>query len=403
VPQDDSVVKFTFFKQQKILLRRSRGYAPTYISPSLNFSSETVLAMGSKMKSTFTLAYQGNVFISQYLGDLDNFYTQENYQHILQHFLELFQTQPEIILFDKHSGYPSSILGREMAAQLGIPTTAIQHHEAHFAAVLAEHNLIKNTSPILGVVWDGTGIGEDGHIWGGEFFIYQNYQFQRSHHLDYVDFIVGDKMAKEPRISALSFCWGIPKAMPYLKPQFTTVEWLVYNKLLAKGSPLKTASIGRLFDAVAALLGILDKQTYEGEAALLLETKATLYFQENGLNTFFSSYDENKGNFRFKTKDFLNILITDLNRGASIAFIAAHFHYLLVKYIEQEAILQSVQQIAFSGGVFQNGLLVDLLIHHLEGTFNLYFHKAISPNDENISFGQLAWYEIAKKNKHEIP
>ncbi len=398
VPQDDSVVKFTHFKQQKIILRRSRGYAPTYISATLNFSSKTILAMGAMLKSTFSLAHQSNCFVSQYLGDLDNFDTQENYKHTLHHFLNIFQTQPEIILIDKHPQYPSSIYGQELVAQFNLPSSVIQHHEAHFAAILGEHNLVDSQQPILGIIWDGTGLGNDGHIWGGEFFVYQNYQFERRHHLDYVDFILGDKMAKEPRISALSFCWDITEAMPILKEKFSKIEWSIYHKLLEKGSALKTASIGRLFDAVASLVGILDKQTYEGEAAMLLETKALQYYQKNGLSANFSFFDENKDNFNFTTKHILRLLLTDLRQEASKEYIAAHFHFLLVKYIENIAINQNIRQLAFSGGVFQNGLLVDLIIHHLGDKFDLYFHKELSPNDENISFGQLVHYHIKNCN-----
>ncbi len=395
VPQDDSLVKITPFHQQKIILRRSRGYAPTYITPSLNLSSKTIMAMGGQLKSTFALAHQDNTFVSQYLGDLDNYETQENYKHTLHHFLNLIHAQPSIILIDKHIQYASSIYGKEVATQLKIPIKTIQHHEAHFAAVIAEHNLIENKTPILGVIWDGTGLGDDGHIWGGEFFIYQNYQFKRSHHLKYVNFIVGDKMAKEPRISALSFCWDLPDAIPYLEAKFTKMEWSIYNKLLKKGSSLKTSSIGRLFDAVASLLGIMNQQSYEGEAAMLLETVALNYYQKNGLNAFSSSNKENKSNFNFTTKDIFNLLLEDLIQGKSIEFVAAHFHFLLMKHIKKEARTQNVSQIAFSGGVFQNGLLVDLLIHHLGTDFDLYFHKDLSPNDENISFGQLVHYHIS--------
>ena len=394
VPQDDSVVKFTDFKQQKIILRRSRGYAPTYINPKLKVSPTTILTMGAMLKSTFTLTHQSNLFISQYLGDLENFETEQSYQHTINHFLALFKTKPEIILLDKHPQYPSSIYGQALAAQFKLPSRGIQHHEAHFAAILGEHHLIDNQEPILGVIWDGTGLGNDGHIWGGEFFVYQNYQFERRHHLAYVDFILGDKMAKEPRISALSFCWGITEAMPILKEKFSKIEWSIYHKLLEKESALKTSSIGRLFDAIASLVGILDKQTYEGEAAMLLEIKALQYFQKNGLSANFSSFDENKDNFNFTTKDILRLLLADLRQEASTEYIAAHFHFLLVKYIENVAINQNIRQLAFSGGVFQNGLLVDLITHYLGDNFDLYFHKELSPNDENISFGQLVHYHI---------
>ncbi len=394
VPQDDSVVKFTPFKRHKIILRRSRGYAPTYIQQGLRISDTTQVAMGAMLKSTFTLAHQGNVFISQYLGDLEHFDTLENYQRTVKHFLHLFQTQPKVILLDQHPQYVSSIYGKELAEAIQLPTISIPHHEAHFAAILGEHNLVDNATPILGVIWDGTGYGKDGHIWGGEFFVYKNHQFYRKYHLEYVPFIAGNKMPKEPRISALSFCWDIPNALPILKEKFTSTEWGIYNQLLAKDISLKTSSIGRLFDAVASILGILDKQTYEGEAAILLETNATTYFQENGFEFVYSSFDKNKLNFSYTRKQLISLLLADLAAGKSTPYIAAHFHFWLIGYIEQVAITQGTHQIAFSGGVFQNGLLVDLLIHHLGTSCDLYFHQELSPNDENVSFGQLVWWEI---------
>jgi len=149
-----------------------------------------------------------------------------------------------------------------------IPIEKIQHHMAHFGAVLGENNLIYSKAPILGVIWDGTGLGNDNQIWGGEFFKYENYDFLRCHYFDYFDFILSDKMPKEPRVSALSACWEVMGMETIIQDKFTKTEWSIYTKLLAKENPLKTSSVGRIFDAVAALLGILDKQTYEGEAAM---------------------------------------------------------------------------------------------------------------------------------------
>ncbi len=396
VPQDDSVVKFTTFKKHKIILRRSRGLAPTYINPQLELPKKTILATGAMLKSTFSFLHQNNVYLSQYLGDLANFDTQESYEHTIQHFLHLFKTQPEIILTDKHPAYPSSIFGQQLANNLNCPIESIQHHIAHFGAVLGEHNLVHSKTSILGIVWDGTGLGNDKQIWGGEFFRYENYEFVRSHHFDYFDFILGDKMPKEPRISALSACWNVIGMEQFVKEKFTKTEWSIYNKILAKGNPLKTSSVGRIFDAVASLLGILDKQTYEGEAAMQLEQMATQYIKRHGLN-FTSSYFKEKTKYQcIPTKSLMTKIIKDLKDGQSKAFIAAKFHYSLMKLIEMIATNLKIKKIAFSGGVFQNGLLVDLIHHHLSADFDLYFHQQLPPNDENLSFGQLVCYQIAE-------
>ena len=396
IPQDDSVVKFTTFKKHKIILRRSRGLAPTYINPQLGLPKTTILATGAMLKSTFSFLHQNNVYISQYMGDLGHFDTEENYRHTIKHFLNLFKTAPKVILTDKHPEYPATLFGEHLSKDLKIPIHKIQHHIAHFGAVIGEHNLVHSKTPILGVVWDGTGLGDDKQIWGGEFFRYENYEFVRSQHFDYFDFILGDKMPKEPRISALSACWDVLGMEQLLKEKFSKTEWSIYNKILAKENPLKTSSIGRIFDAVASLLGILDKQTYEGEAAMQLEQMATQYFKRHGLN-FPACYFKEKTKYqRIPTKFLMTKIIKDLKDGQPKAFIAAKFHYSLMKLIEIIANNLKIKKIAFSGGVFQNGLLVDLIHHHLSADFELYFHEQLSPNDENISFGQLVCYQIAQ-------
>ena len=201
-------------------------------------------------------------------------------------------------------------------------------------------------------------------------------------------------MPKEPRIAALSACWDITDAKQFLKEKFSNTEWSIYNKILAKENPLKTSSVGRIFDAVASLLGIVDKQTYEGEAAMQLEQLAIQYFKQHGLDFSESYFMEGVYHDRIPTKSLMTHIIKDLKGGKPKAFIAAKFHYSLIKIIELIAIDLKSKKIAFSGGVFQNGLLVDLGMYHLNTDFDLYFHEQLSPNDENISFGQLICYQI---------
>lgn len=394
VPQDDSVIRFSLHKTQKIILRRSRGLAPTYINPDLETGNQRILAMGAMLKSTFCILNQGNVYISQYLGDLGHFDTEQNYEKVLNHLLRLFGEQPELILMDLHPQYPSTLLGAQLAKKLNIKSESVQHHIAHFASIIGEHNLIHIDEPILGVVWDGTGLGTDGQIWGGEFFLYQNYQFQRVNHFEYFDFILGDKMPKEPRISALSVCWEIEGVEKYLREKFSKMEWQIYASMLNKKSGLKTSSVGRLFDAIASVLGLKDKQSYEGEAAILLETLATQHTIEFGLDKlddYLSAKSLEKG---IPTKSLIQNLLQDLSRGTPKAKLAANFHYSLVQSIQRIANDLKIKKVAFSGGCFQNGLLVDLILQYLHTDFELYFHQQLSPNDENISFGQLIYHSI---------
>lgn len=399
VPQDDSVIKFSFFKKEKIIIRRSRGLAPTYINSELKWPDKSILATGAMLKSTFSFLHQRNVYISQYMGDLEHFDTQQNYAQTIEHFFKLFDAQPELILCDKHPEYPSTIFGNNLSKKSSIPLKTIQHHIAHFGAVLGENNLIHNESPILGIIWDGTGLGDDGQIWGGEFFKYDNYHFVRCCHFDYFDFILGDKMPREPRISALSACWGIMGTEDFLKEKFNKTEWQVYAKILAKNNPLKTSSVGRIFDAVASLLGILDKQTFEGEAAMQLEALASGYFKKHGLDFSESYFTEYSDDFRIPTMTLLTNLLLDLKKEKPKDFIAAKFHFSLVQIIKSVAKNSAIKKLAFSGGVFQNSLLVDLIIHHLKPDYELFFHQQLSANDENISFGQLVFHQIEQFNK----
>ena len=151
--------------------------------------------MGAFMKSTFTACHNGNIYISQYLGDLDDFDTQQNYLHTLNHLMRLLRLSPEKIVVDMHSDFLSTQKGKALALTLNIPLVEVQHHIAHFAALIGEHNLIHTEEKVLGVVWDGTGMGNDGNIWGGEFFIYHDYQFERCSHLPYFHHLANDKMA----------------------------------------------------------------------------------------------------------------------------------------------------------------------------------------------------------------
>ncbi|MFD2935153.1 carbamoyltransferase HypF [Spirosoma flavum] len=435
VPQDDSVVRLSPAYRQPIVLRRSRGLAPTVVySPKKKESgagdevnTTTVLAFGASLKSTFACQLRGNIYVSQYIGDLESYDTQTSFRATLDHFLKLFDATPDLILADQHEGYFSTQLAHELATIWGIPIQLVQHHEAHLAAVLAENGLTGD-EPILGVIWDGTGYGTDGQIWGGEFIAYQNSVFNRVCHFDYFDSLLEDKMPREPRLSALSLAHNIPGADTILRVKFTDKEWHLYSKLpelsnevvgclWPMSSPithasvngshaavwpmrahatgknrLKTSSVGRLFDAVTALLGLADQVSYEGEAALLLETHAARYVRAKGY-TGVQSYLPDVTT-QIPTRAVVEGVVRDIQAGQSTDQIAAAFHYTLVQVVAALAQQTGIRQLAFSGGVFQNALLVDWLRHKLEPAHKLYFHHQLSPNDECISFGQIAHYAL---------
>lgn len=397
-PQDDSIIKYSTLKYQKIILRRSRGLAPSYINPSLKLTDETILAMGAMLKSTFAISHKKNIFISQYLGNTDRYEAELNYKNTLSHFDHLLHPEIQCILADKHPNYFTTLYGQELAEKKQIPIHIIQHHKAHFYAILAEHDLMHSSEKILGVIWDGTGLGDDGQIWGGEFFEYKNREVKRIGHLPYFDFILGDKMPKEPRISALSLVNPLEENTNGVKEKFSGQEWRIYQNLLQQPTKLQTSSIGRLFDGIASIILGIDHQSYEGEAAMLLENAAHQYFRANGVSKFYSYLKEDEIPVNF-TNFIVQQIVNDVQKGFATDFLAAKFHITLAHYIFNFAKRHKFTKLAFSGGVFQNAWLVDLVIIFMNDDFDLFFHQELSPNDENISFGQLMYYLNNKTNE----
>jgi hydrogenase maturation protein HypF len=395
IPQDDSVMRITPETQQPIIIRRSRGLAPTYVNSGLRWpANRTVLATGALLKGALGLLDQGSTYISQYLGDLDQFDAQEAYRKVAHHLVSVLQAKPDQLLCDEHPDYFSTLLAEELAVKWNVPLTKVQHHIAHFAAILGEHQLLDTSTPVLGVCFDGTGLGRDGAIWGGEFFRYADGHFQRERQFEYFEHILGDKMAKEPRVSALVNVWDMPNAEHLLREKFNQSEWFIYNKFLQRGKGLKTSSVGRLFDGVASIVGIIDKQDYEGHAAALLEQSARAYWVKNGWQHLTSYLDADPFFGNVPTRRIMEGVLRDKLAHKSTGYIALRFHLSIVAAIRQVAKQLSIKHIACSGGVFQNAVLVDLLQCSLQKDYTLCFHKQLSPNDENIPFGQLVYWKI---------
>ncbi|MBS4066392.1 MAG: carbamoyltransferase HypF [Chitinophagaceae bacterium] len=390
-PQDDSVIRFSQRHQQQIIIRRGRGLSPSCFDIPM-LASKSILAAGALMKSSFTVFHQNNIYVSQYLGSTESYDAQQTYEKTYQHYQSILQIKPEVVLADKHPDYFATQFAKEISLLNNAHLYQVQHHKAHFAGVLAENNLLGKNKKVLGVIWDGTGLGDDDNIWGGEFFLYTNNTMQRCYYFDYFPGLLGDKMAREPRVAALSICNDVMSSDDFLKHKFTSDEWSLYTKILAQDNLLQTSSCGRIFDAVASLLGLCDKQSYEGEAALLLENIAQEYFLENGYAFAESYFVDGAHYYRLPTATLCTGIIRDIAKGKPIPFIAAKFHYSLIHCIKIIVGNIGVNSIAFSGGVFQNAVLVDLVKEHLVHKFELYFHKQLSPNDENISLGQLAYY-----------
>jgi hydrogenase maturation protein HypF len=382
-PQDDSVVKFSKKNNSEVLFRRSRGYAPNLFNVSLK-ADKKIMALGAHLKSTIAYVPNSYVYLSQYLGNLDNYDVYKRFTHTAINFIEVFEQTPEVLLVDAHLGYQSTMYGQELSQELNIPLYKIQHHKAHFASVLEEHSLFDSKEPVLGVIWDGTGYGDDGHIWGGEFFEYHAHKMKRVSHFDYFDWLAGDKMSKEPRLSLVSL--SRPEMKNLLENKFEVHELEIYQKLKLKNQ-LKTSSVGRLFDAVASLLGVCDLNTYEGEAAILLENYIGKYDIDNCI-----SYGSVLDNGMIPTKELFHNLYLDFKKGNSKENIIINFFYTLASLVFQFARKHHYKHIVFSGGVFQNTTLVDMIKEIGEKEYKLYLNINLAPNDENISFGQIMYY-----------
>lgn len=396
-PQDDSVLHFTS-RGQKILLRRSRGLAPTYHPNPYPYTNETILAMGGELKAAFALLHHSNIYVSQYLGNQEHLESQQAYSQTLNHMLSLLQAPPQRILVDKHPGYYTSAMGVEMAAGGNVPLMTVQHHKAHFGAVLAENGLLQSNEHIMGVTWDGTGYGDDGQVWGGEFFLLRDSEMHRVAHLAYFPHLLGDKMSREPRLSALSLLKDVPGGPELIRNHFSEGEWTYYSKVLQQPHELMTSSMGRFLDGIAATLGICPLNTYEGEAAMRMEALAAHYRQQPRAYYRLPLVD---GQLEYRA--LVTGVLADLAQKKDAGWIAWKVFCTLAKAVGTVQEHFGVRKLTFSGGVFQNALLTELVIEQLAQKAYLYFHRQLSPNDECIGFGQLACFQLSKKDKVALP
>ena len=382
-PQDDSVVKYSTKFDQKVIFRRSRGYAPNFFNGEFKTDAK-IMAMGGHLKSTIAFLPNDYLYISQYLGNLDHYDVYDRFTKTIDKFIKLFEQNPDTILIDEHPAYQSTQYGIELSKKLDAKLIKIQHHKAHFASVLGEHKLFDETEPILGVIWDGTGFGEDGQIWGGEFFSYHASAIKRIAHFEYFDWLAGDKMAREPKLSLLSLADEEMRSL--LSDKYYEEEINLYQTL-KKQNKLKTSSVGRLFDAVASILDLCDVNTYEGEAAILLEN----YIDNYDLKTC-KSYGNVLDDLVIPTKIILKNIYIDVNAGLPKKAIIVNFLYTLANIVLTIAKQNNFNKLAFSGGVFQNTVLIDMIKEMAKNDYELFFNINLAPNDENVSYGQIMYH-----------
>jgi len=392
-PQDDSVWQFDGHGE-RIIIRRSRGMAPTLHPHSVGTTSGTILAMGADLKSAFSIHHQDKVYCSQYLGDLEDYRAQQTYLQTIDQLLDLSGGKLHCVLTDWHPGYHSSLEGQRLALDASAELHRYFHHEAHFAALLAENNLLECAAPVMGMVWDGTGHGADGHSWGGECFIFNEGSVERVMHLDYFPQLLGDKMSREPRLAAWSLLAHKKEVHPLLEKAFGKEESAFYRKLLLQGKHGLTSSMGRLIDGVSAILGIRDVNTYEGQAAMELEALAS-----KANTDACEPYIMPIRNNRIDWRPMIDMILEDMEAGADRSVTAFRFLKTLAGLVIDSAKHLQISRIAISGGVFQNALLNTLIRDRLEPGMTLFTHIHLSPNDECIAFGQLALHHMKIKQR----
>ncbi|HLE13133.1 MAG TPA: carbamoyltransferase HypF [Anaerolineales bacterium] len=386
-------------------VRRSRGYAPFPVH--LSWKSPPLVAVGAELKNTFCLTRDRYAFLSHHIGDLENYETLQSFEDGIAHFERLFRIRPEALGYDLHPDYLSTRYAIERSEREKIPSFPTQHHHAHIAACMAE-NSHPGDRPVLGVSLDGTGFGADGAIWGGEFLIADYQGYQRFAHLSYVPLPGGDRAVREPWRMALTWLAfaGIPwdedlppvrfaqtKGHRLADQEIDPLQALSHQLQTGLNAPL-TSSFGRLFDAVASLIGVRFEVNYEAQAAIELEALADP--PEPGEYHFvILSPDSAHPHHRIDPTPALHEVVADFRIGTSPAKISARFHrgvaQAVVGILMAMRNTSGLNQVALSGGVWQNQLLLNSTLAYLsDQDFEVILHTQVPCNDGGISLGQAA-------------
>lgn len=378
---DDSVVRVV--SGRVVPIRRSRGYVPNPV-PLPIAAPVPILACGAALKNTFTLVRGGQAFVSHHIGDLGEFRTMQSYLDGIAHLSELLDVAPAVLAHDLHPDYPST---RYTMGRTDVQLVAVQHHHAHIASCLADNG---SAARVIGVAFDGLGLGTDGTAWGGEFLIADLDGFTRKAYLAPVAMPGGDAASRQPwRMAAahldLAFAGDVPE-LAVMQRQGALWGQVLSVARAGLNSPL-TSSAGRLFDAVSAILGLRDAVTYEGQAAIELEQAADP--TERG------SYPVPVSGPIVDVPVLIRAVVADLAAGVTVAVIAARFHNALADVVlavcERLRDEHNLPTVALSGGVFQNSLLLTRVLDRLEGGgFDVLTHRQVPCNDGGISLGQAA-------------
>lgn len=366
--------------------RRSRGYVPYPLT--LHRAAGSILACGAEQKASFCVSKGEHVFPSQHIGDLKNMETLENYEQQIRHFEHLFDIKPELIVCDMHPDYLSTAYAAERGEDEELQVLQVQHHHAHMASCMADNSL---EGEVIALVWDGTGYGIDGTIWGGECLIGGYEKFERFGSILPIPLIGGDKVTKEPERTAYSLL----KTSEIFRVHDDNSN--KYDIILTKSLNCPQSSgMGRLFDGVSAILGICRKASYEGQAAVLLEAAADK--TEKGVYPYSFTGEI----MRFDWRETVRAIVNDMENGIPVSVCAAKFMNTLcamaVDQCEAAREKSGLNRVVLSGGSFQNMFIMHRLPNMLrESGFEVYHHRRVSPNDEGISLGQLMIAQAQKE------
>lgn len=378
---DDSIVRVVV--DREMVLRRARGYAPLPVR--LEAPLPPALAVGAHLKNTIAIGVGHDAFVSQHIGDLETVPALEAFEQVIASLQQAYELKPDTIVCDAHPDY----LSTQYARRSGLPVITVQHHYAHVLACMAEHRV---SAPVLGVSWDGTGYGMDGTVWGGEFLRVDRKAFTRAAHWRTFRLPGGEAAVREPRRSALGLLYALngeaafQEALPPLSA-FSPGDLRVLSRLLtARLNAPETSSAGRLFDAVASLVGLRQRATYEGQAAMELE------FALEGIETdeYYPIALQNTSPVVIDWEPLIRELLADVQRAIPVAWVSARFHNALVEAVTAVAQRVGLKQVILTGGCFQNRYLLERTIRRLrQAGFRPWWPQHFPPNDGSISLGQL--------------
>ena len=370
---DDSIVRLA--RGRQLVLRRARGLAPLPLRTARTL--RPVLALGAHLKNTIALAWQRQIVVSQHLGDLETASSLEAFRAAIRDLSRLYGFKPELAACDLHPDYASS----RHAESLGLPVVRVQHHHAHVAALMAEQDI---APPVLGVAWDGLGLGTDGTIWGGEFLAVYETGFKRVGHLRTFPLPGGEAAIREPRRCALGLLAEMGADLGRLERLFPE-GWEAARRLpqSAALSP-RTSSAGRLFDGLASLAGLRQTNAFEGQAAMALE-----HCLSAGETGAYPSRLRLADAIVADWEPAVRAALADLDQGVPVGVVSARFHNGLARTIVEAAQAVGLERVALTGGVFQNAYLSDRTARLLEAAgFQVYTHQRLPPNDGGLSAGQ---------------